>query len=410
MPGAGREAGGGADGPSGRPVRVAVVGDYALTLDAAPGSRMLWLARSLAERGFAVTVGGVRAGDVAVEGVTVVTVGGSPRGGALARLWFHHQAALRLLARRALRRADAYWVRGPVVAPLFCLLGRLTGRPVLWDFHGFLHLEQGRDRTSAVRRVTAGYTRLLERLCVALADCVVAAGDGHRWQMEQKFPDLPVRVLSNGIGLGEFRGGRDPARGAALKADFGIRADEPVVVFVGKYQPYWWRDAFGHVARAPDAPRMVVLGEWPDAGTAGDGPAPLWLGAQPHPVVVEWLRHAVDVAVCPYRHDWVNADVPHFLNSARKLLEYAASGLPIVLPDIPAAPDFLVPGEHCLLYRPGDGADLAAQVRRLLSDPEARRRMGEANRALAARFEWGALVDASGVPEWLRAAARKASD
>jgi hypothetical protein len=29
---------------------------------------------------------------------------------------------------------------------------------------------------------------------------------------------------------------------------------------------------------------------------------------------------------------------------------------------------------------------------------------------VAARFEWGALVDASGVPEWLRAAARKGSD
>jgi glycosyltransferase involved in cell wall biosynthesis len=406
MPGAGREA----DGAPDRKVRVAVVGDYALTLDAAPGSRMLWLARSLAERGFAVTVGGVRAGDVAVEGVTVVTVGGSPRGGPLARLWFHHQAALRLLARRALRRADVYWVRGPVVAPLFCLLGRLTGRPVLWDFHGFLHLEQGRDRTSAVRRVTAGYTRLLERLCVALADCVVAAGDGHREQWERIFPRLPARVVPNGVELGPFQGGRDPARGATLKAAFGIRADEPVVVFVGKYQPYWWRDAFGHVARAPGAPRMVVIGDWPDAAPEADGPAPLWLGAQPHATVVEWLRHAADVAVYVYRHDWVNADVPHFLNSARKLLEYAASGLPIVMADIPAAPDFLVPGENCLLYRPGDGADLAAKVRQLLDDAPARRRMGEANRTVAARFEWGALVDASGVPEWLRAAARKGSD
>jgi glycosyltransferase involved in cell wall biosynthesis len=389
------------------PVRVAVVGDFPLTFAAAPGSRMLWLGLALAARGFAVTVGGVEAGDVAAEGVKVVTVGGSPRGGALARLWFHHQAAFRLLARRAVRRADVFWVRGPVVAPLFCLWGRLTGRRVVWDFHGFLHLEQAGDRTSPVRRLTAAYTWMLERLCVALADAVTVAGDGQRWQMEQRFPGHPILMLPNGVALGRFRGERDAARGAALKAAHGIGADEPVVVFVGKYQPYWWGEAFGHVARAAGAGRMVVIGEWTGEAGPGEGPAPLYLGNQPHDVVVEWLRDAADVAICPYRHDWVNARVPHFLNSARKLLEYAAAGLPIVMPDLPAVPDFMAAGEHCVLFRPGDGADLAARVLGLLGDPEARGRMGAANRALSQRFEWGALLDASGLIPMLDEAVRK---
>lgn len=384
-----------------RPLHIALIGDYALSDANAPGSRMLWLARALAERGINVTVGGVAAEPVSVEGVKVVTVGGAPKGGAFSRLLFHHLAALKLLAQKPLRQADVLWVRGPVVTPLFGLLARLTGKRLVWDFHGFLHMEQTADRSSPVRRVTAAYTWLLERLSVALADTVTAAGEGHRWLMADKFPQKKCLTLPNGVSIAAFPTRKSSKRGAALRKEAGIKADEPVVLFVGRNQAYWWTDAFRHVANGLSSGRMVVIGEGYPPSSGGEISAPLYLGSLPHSAVVEWLCHVADVAICPYRHDWVNANTPEFLASARKLMEYAAAGLPVVLPDIPARPGFLVPEEHCLLYRPGDADDLSAQVRRLLADASLRKKMGVAGRKLAKRFEWGRLLDDSGLVAWL---------
>jgi len=64
------------------------------------------------------------------------------------------------------------------------------------------------------------------------------------------------------------------------------------------------------------------------------------------------------------------------------LIEAAAAGRPVVTTDIPGCRDIVRDGANGLLVPPGDVPALAAALRRLLTDPDLRRRMGSAGRAV----------------------------
>ncbi len=66
--------------------------------------------------------------------------------------------------------------------------------------------------------------------------------------------------------------------------------------------------------------------------------------------------------------------------------EAAAAGVPAIGTDLNAVPEIVVHGETGLLVPVRDLHALAAALRRLIADPELRRRMGEAGRARAARL------------------------
>ena len=66
----------------------------------------------------------------------------------------------------------------------------------------------------------------------------------------------------------------------------------------------------------------------------------------------------------------------------RTLLEAAACGLPVVTTDMPGCRDALIDGETGYLVEVDDAATLAQRLAGLASNPEQRRRMGQAGRAL----------------------------
>jgi phosphatidylinositol alpha-mannosyltransferase len=74
------------------------------------------------------------------------------------------------------------------------------------------------------------------------------------------------------------------------------------------------------------------------------------------------------------------------------LVEGMAAGLPVVASDIPGYRDVL-PTSCGRLVPPGDGGRLAAALTELLADAGVRRRLGEAGRREAARFDWGVVAD-----------------
>jgi glycosyltransferase involved in cell wall biosynthesis len=63
------------------------------------------------------------------------------------------------------------------------------------------------------------------------------------------------------------------------------------------------------------------------------------------------------------------------------ILEAMAAGLPVVASEVGGIPEIVVDGETGLLVPPGDADALAGALRRLLDDPELRRRLGAAGRA-----------------------------
>jgi 1,2-diacylglycerol 3-alpha-glucosyltransferase len=76
-----------------------------------------------------------------------------------------------------------------------------------------------------------------------------------------------------------------------------------------------------------------------------------------------------------------------------KEFEYWACGIPAVLPRLPALQEVVGDERASLFYTPGDAADLADKVNRLLADDDHRRQMGRlGQQRVAAQFEWHALT------------------
>ncbi len=74
--------------------------------------------------------------------------------------------------------------------------------------------------------------------------------------------------------------------------------------------------------------------------------------------------------------------------------EAMASGLPVVIADMPGVREVIEPGREGLLVEPLLGADLAERIRELLDDPERRRAMGAAGRRRAEeRYGLTTVVD-----------------
>jgi glycosyltransferase involved in cell wall biosynthesis len=79
---------------------------------------------------------------------------------------------------------------------------------------------------------------------------------------------------------------------------------------------------------------------------------------------------------------------------SRTSVEAMASGIPVIASRIGGLPYTVVDGVTGLLFEPGDAADLARQIARLLDDPPLRRRMGLAGRArFEEEFTWETVIE-----------------
>jgi glycosyltransferase involved in cell wall biosynthesis len=180
-----------------------------------------------------------------------------------------------------------------------------------------------------------------------------------------------------------------PRRLEELRLRHGL-GPGPIIVFVGALQP--WHgveillEAFDPVRlRHPDG-KLLLVGDGPLRGLLEERVRTLDLrgsvrftGAVEHERVSEFLDLA-DVAVAPYPR------LPFdFYFSPIKIFEYMAAGRAIVASRIGQLAEILGNGETALLVEPGSSGELDSAIRRLLSDGELRRRLGEQARSKAER-------------------------
>jgi starch synthase len=240
-----------------------------------------------------------------------------------------------------------------------------------------------------------------ERTAMESADAVVAVSDGMRRDILSCYPALDpdrVHVIRNGIDTAAYH--PDPRTDALSR--IGIDPQRPYVLFVGRITRQKGVPHLLRAARAIDPAAQIVL-----CAGAPDTPAldsefralfdelsavrdgVHWIPAMlPRPAVVQLLTHAA-VFVCPSVYEPLGIVNLEAMACGTAVVASAVGGIPEVVDD--GVTGLLVP------YREGSPeefeAGLARAVDRVLGDPRAAARMGEAGRDRAVReFGWDAVA------------------
>ena len=258
--------------------------------------------------------------------------------------------------------------------------------PVVLTYHCDLYLPglRGRVVTSAYRRFFLPPTfRRVNRF-------IVHTESYGRTSLALR--GRPLEIIPSSVDLERFRPDEDVS---AVRRMLGLEGKR-VLAFTGRLVPHKGIDVL--LRALPRLPADVVL------HVVGRGPTLPNLATTARRLGVEER-----VRFCPNVSD---ADLPKFLRAADLFVfpsqnrlegfglavaEAMAAGLPVVIADMPGVREVIDPGVEGVLVEPLLVSDLVEQIRRLLDDPETRRKMGAAARQRAeerysVRVVAGALI------------------
>ncbi|UCE26441.1 MAG: glycosyltransferase [Candidatus Coatesbacteria bacterium] len=159
------------------------------------------------------------------------------------------------------------------------------------------------------------------------------------------------------------------------------------VFFVGSFHP--WQGVadlpaiIGETAKQISNVKFVLAGDGPlhrdiveKIASAGMSDRAVFLGRQPHSRL-PYLIAAADAALAPFNDAYYPPLAEFgFFWAPTKVLEYAASGLPVVTADYPVLDEIVPPGGGGILVRPGEPTAYAEALAELAADPAKREAMG----------------------------------
>lgn len=308
--------------------------------------------------------------------------------GALAGMRGFGRAALPLLRGQA---PDLLYERLALFGAAGLGLARRLDKPLILEVNAPLVEEQVRWRGLRLQRTAARVEDAVLRGADRVLVVSAALAD---WARSRGVAAGRILVLPNGVDPRPFQAA-DPAAVALCRREWGL-GPAPVVGFVGGLRPWHGVADLLEAAALLQAQgrvlQLLIVGEGPlraplqaQAEGLGLGEHVTFTGAVAHERVPEILQ-LMDIAVAPY------AAAPGggaFYFSPLKVFEYLAAARPVVAADCGQLRSLLRPERTGLLYRPGDAADLAAALGRLLDAPPWARSLGEAGlAAVLAEHTW----------------------
>ena len=220
---------------------------------------------------------------------------------------------------------------------------------------------------------------------VAAAVCMTVAIEDHCRAEGVRAPEY--HVIYDGLDLDRFRPTRD--RGD-VREELGIAADAPVVGVVGNIQEWKGQhvllQAMADVVRdVPNAVALVVGGAHRSGRAYADGlrrfvtanglaKNVVFTGARQD---VPDVMNAMDVVV----HTSVRGEP-----FGRVIIEAMSVGRPVIATRAGGVPEFVHDGVDGVLVSPGDAAELAIAVRRLLRDRDLRQQLADGALAAVRNF------------------------
>ncbi len=182
--------------------------------------------------------------------------------------------------------------------------------------------------------------------------------------------------------------------GTLARERLGLDEDTKMVMYVGRIVYHKGLEYFVRAARYLDEDRakfvLVGTGDFREElekiiEDEGLQDQVLFAGRVPNEELPSYYA-ASDVCVLP--------SVSRLEAFGIVALEAMASGVPVIVSDIPGVREVIVEGKHGLLAEPMNSRDLAGKIRTLLENPDMSERMGENGRErVVDKFTWDQVAE-----------------
>jgi alpha-maltose-1-phosphate synthase len=287
-----------------------------------------------------------------------------------------------------------------------CLVKQLHGVPLVLTTHS---LEPHRPWKAEQLGTAYQASSWVERTAYENADGVVAVSESMKRDVHGLYgvPTERIRVIHNGIDLAQYRPSPDPA----LLAEYGIDADVPFVLFVGRITRQkgiiHLVNAIRHFhegvqvvlcAGAPDTPEIArEMTDAVERARADSSHTIVWIREMlPKEKVIALYTHAA-IFVCPSIYEPFGIINLEAMACETPVVASAVGGIPEVVEHgetgLLVPPETLTPTEVQPRHPEQFARDLAAAVNVLLDDPDLRATMGRAARTRVEReFSWTAIA------------------
>jgi D-inositol-3-phosphate glycosyltransferase len=290
-----------------------------------------------------------------------------------------------------------YWLSGEAALRL----RRSWGVPVVHMFHTLGAMKNSVARSDAETETSQRIA--IERRLMQEVDAVVAATPLDRAQMVWNYnaPAEHIQVIPCGVDLRRFQ----PEDRTAARAQFALRPDDLVLVLVGRMEPLKGMDALIRAVAVLSERRP----EWRErlravlVGGDGEGRPTQWNGEQRRLDglrrelgVTEQVRFfgarpqeqlptlfsAADIVTVPSHYESFGMVALEALASGAAVVASNAGGLALTIED----------GRSGLLFPVDDHMALAAQIERLLDNPQFTASLREGARRRAAEYAWPTIA------------------
>ena len=243
------------------------------------------------------------------------------------KIWFDLLLFLNLLYRLLVKRYDLIYAHEEG-AFLARIAGALFRVPYVYDMHSSLPLQITDWKFSSNPRVI-NFFSWVARVSIRGARAVIAISPAVAQAAREVDPDVPIVTIVNHFEIGEAG---DPEAASALRAHYGISADQKVVLYTGSFVALQaldlLMDAVPFVMReVPQAVFLVVGGQ--DAEIASLRAHAEKLGVAGN-VVFERSRPQSEMPTYMAAADVLVSPRVQGINPPGKLLSYLASGRPVV--------------------------------------------------------------------------------
>lgn len=203
--------------------------------------------------------------------------------------------------------------------------------------------------------------------------------------LQDGLPAQKIIIVENGIDGQLFHPQVD---GREIRARYGLRRNESVIVYVGSFQPFHRVDLLIRALaqlKSDRSARLLLVGQGRHTAECQALARQLSLlekvvfaGLVPYGQIPGHVA-AADVAVIPAHTGYSNP---------MKLYEYLALGKAVVAPRQETITEVVTHNRNAYLFEPEDDRALAAALQRLIDDDALRTRLGRQAGCVAADYTW----------------------